>query len=86
MKYLEVRDCSFKKVGGWLKIGIENSHELIVFDIATIHSRLEITRFIAISNHTMPIQNVGTRLLPFINLLFNQQSRRWIIRIIENLY
>lgn len=80
-----MRHCAFEEIRVGLKIGIENGNKFIVFNIATIHSGLEITSLVTISDYPMPVHNVGTLLLPFMDLLFDQQLRCWVIRIIKNL-
>lgn len=80
-----MRNSSFEEIGCGLKIGIEDSDKFVVFDIATIHGGFEVASLITISNDPMTINNVGALLLPFINLLFNEQLGSWIIRIIKNL-
>lgn len=81
-----MRHRSLKKIRGGLKVGIENGNKLIVFDIAAIHGWLEITSFVSLSNDSVPVDDIGTLLLPFTNLFFDQQLSHWVIRIIKNLY
>lgn len=80
-----MRKCSFKEIRGRLKISIKDSNKFIVFDIAATHGRLEIACLIPLSNHPMSVHDVGVELLPFTNLLLDQQYGDWIIRVVENL-
>lgn len=80
-----MRDSSSEKIRIGLKIRIEDGHKFIVFGVAAIHSGLEITGLVTISENAMPIDNVGTRFLPLEHLLFNQGLRCWIIGIVKHL-
>jgi hypothetical protein len=80
-----VRDCSLEEIRSRLKIGVENGNKLIVLDIATIHCRLEIASLVSISDHSMPVQNVGPLLLPFQDLLLDHKLRGGVIGIVKNL-
>lgn len=54
-RYLEVRNSSHKKIRIGLEVGIENSNEFEIFNVATIHGRFKITRFIALPNHSKSV-------------------------------
>lgn len=84
--YLKVRNGFLQEFRPRLKICIEYRHELVIFHIITAHCGLEISRFIARAQQTVPIQYPNTALLPFLYFCLDKILHIHVVGIIKNLH
>ncbi|GER31129.1 1-deoxy-D-xylulose-5-phosphate synthase [Striga asiatica] len=60
-----------KEIWVGLEISVENGDKLVILNITTIHGRFKVAGFITLSNHSMPVNYVGTIFLPLVHFILN---------------
>nr|ACR35517.1 unknown [Zea mays] len=76
---------ALQKVGMRLEVCVKDGNKLVLLHIAAAHGRLEVSSLVTIPQHTVPVHNPGTLLLPFGHLFSDQSLCEWVVRVIQHL-